>query len=208
MKLHNVHDASFRPYGRVVTGIDCAQPLDALDRLPAPADSVIYVPAEPTLESLPAFDAFRDTLFGGMPTQLGYCNGTNHLLNAVEYHRDSEFNLAGTDMILIVGRQQDIDPNGYTYDTSNMEAFLCPKGTLVEFYGTTLHYAPASAGESAFRCMVALPRGTNEPLPRARGRAGEDMLLTHVNKWLIAHPDSGMSTDQAHIGLTGENLRV
>lgn len=208
MNIQNVHDASFRPYGRVVAGIDCAQLLDALDTLPAPGDGVVYVPAEATLESLPAFKQFQDVLFGGMPTQLGYCNGTNHQLNAVEYHRDSEFNLAGTDMILLLGRQQDIDPDGYSYDTAKMEAFLCPRGTLIEFYGTTLHYAPASVGDGVFRCVVALPRGTNEPLPRARGASGEDMLLTHVNKWLIAHADSGMNADQAHIGLTGENLRV
>lgn len=206
LKIQNVHDAGFRPYGHVVSGVDCTAMQAVMEKLPTPTNSVTYVPAEDTLESLPVFDVFQKELYGGMPTQLGYCNGTNHVLNAVEYHRDSEFNYAATDMILVVGKQQDIDPQNFSYDTAKMEAFLCPKGTLVEFYATTLHYAPMSSGDMQFRCMVALPRGTNSPLPRPRGTSGEDMLLTHINKWLIGHPESGMTEAQAHLGLIGENL--
>mgnify|MGYP002228031304 CR=1 FL=1 len=66
-----------------------------------------------------------DSLYGGMPIQIGYCNGHNHLLNAVEYHRDSEINIAVTDLILILGKEQDITED-HTYDSSKMEAFLIP----------------------------------------------------------------------------------
>lgn len=49
-------------------------------------------------------------------------------MNAVEYHRDSEVNVALTDLILILGKEQDIEADG-TYQTEKMEAFLVPAGT-------------------------------------------------------------------------------
>ena len=82
-----------------------------------------------------------------MPIQVGYCNGSNYLLNAVEYHRDSEVNVALTDLILILGKEQDIEADG-TYQTEKMEAFLVPAGTVVEVYATTLHYAPCNVNEN------------------------------------------------------------
>ena len=94
-----------------------------------------------------------------MPIQVGYCNGSNYLLNAVEYHRDSEVNVALTDLILILGKEQDIEADG-TYQTEKMEAFLVPAGTVVEVYATTLHYAPCSVGDGRFRVTVVLPKGT------------------------------------------------
>ena len=58
-----------------------------------------------------------------MPVQIGYCNGHNSKLNAVEYHRSSEINVAATDAILILGLLADVAED-FTYDTSKMEAFL------------------------------------------------------------------------------------
>ena len=96
--------------------------------------------------------------YGELPIQIGYCNGHNTKLNAVEYHRNSEINIAVTDLILIIGKQQDIEAD-YTYDTSLMEAFLVPAGTVIEVYGTTLHYAPCHVEDGGFRCVVVLPKG-------------------------------------------------
>ena len=112
-------------------------------------------------------------------------------------------------MILLVGRQQDITKD-FKYDTAKMQAFYVKKGTLVEMYATTLHYAPISAGENeTFRCAVVLPKGTNEALPaRGKAKTKEDALLTNVNKWLIAHPESGLGETGAFVGLEGENIRI
>ncbi|HIU33238.1 MAG TPA: DUF4867 family protein [Candidatus Pullichristensenella excrementigallinarum] len=206
MKILSVNDPAFRPYGRVVEGFDTAELEKAMLETPQP-DSVLYEASVPALEALPIFAEFRDKLYGGMPIQVGFCNGDNHKLNCVEYHRDSEFNLACTDMIVLVGRQQDIKPDSFRYDTGKIEAFLVPKGTLIEFYATTLHYAPVSA-TGKFRCVVVLPRGTNAPLPFAKVSEGEARLLTHQNKWLIAHPEADEAKDGAHVGLVGENITL
>ena len=93
------------------------------------------------MEALPAAKELENGIYGQMPIQIGCCNGHNKKLNAVEYHRDSEVDIAVDDLILILGKQQDIEED-HTYDTSRMEAFLVPAGTAVEVYATTLHYAP------------------------------------------------------------------
>ncbi len=139
------------------------------------------------------------------PFQVGYCNGINYKLNAVEYHKSSEVNVAATDAVLILGMQQDITEE-FTYDTAKMEAFLVPAGTAVEIYATTLHYAPCSVGGNQFKVGIVLPVGTNCPLTQEHDR-WEDKLITAKNKWLIGHEEGGLDAG-AHIGLVGKNLDV
>jgi len=208
MKIQNVHDAAFRKYGKVIENVDCTALIAEMAKTEAPEDAVVYVPSVPELEALPVFADMRDRVYGGMPVQIGYCNGMNHKLNALEYHRDSEINVACTDLILLIGSEQDIEPGTYQYDTSKIEAFLVPAGTMIEVYGTTLHYAPCSVNGGVFRCVVVLPRGTNEPLAEKPAADGEDALLFAVNKWLIAHPESGLEADGAFMGLVGENISL
>ncbi len=210
MIIRNVTSRAFKPYGRVIKGLYLRSLQDAMEKTECPKDAVVYYPSVKELEEQKIFKQLSEEVYGGMPIQIGFCNGHNHLLNAVEYHMDSELNYAATDMILLVGKRQDIGKD-LTYDTSKMQAFLVRKGTLVEVYGTTLHYAPISASEDAvFRVAVVLPRGTNEPLPEKRGKAHtkDDRLLTHVNKWLVAHPESGLDKTGAFVGLKGENIRL
>lgn len=202
--VQEITSSSFRKYGRVLTGIDWEPLLQKMGSTPLP-DDVVYVPSVKELEALPVQKKLQDSVFGGLPIQIGYCNGNNHILNAIEYHRTSEINVAEKDLILMLGMQQDIDPETYAYDTSKIEYFRLPAGTAVELYATTLHYAPISDG-GKFRCVVVLPKGTNEQLTFSAQKQGEDALLFAQNKWLIAHPESGLDKDGAFIGLTGENL--
>lgn len=208
MKIFSVSDSEFRPYGRIVRGFDCAQLIRELRKTPAPEDGTVYVASDPELEKLPVFASLRDREFGGMPIEIGYCNGVNHKLNAVEYHRSSEVNIAADDLILLLGRLQDVDADTCVYDTSRIEAFLVPAGTVVEMYATTLHFAPCSAGAGRFHNAVVLPRGTNLPLTSAPKKENEDQLLFAVNKWLIAHPESGLDKSGAFVGLTGKNITL
>ena len=124
MKILSVNDPSFRKYGKVIKGIDFSNIIKEMGNTPLPED-VVYVPSVSELEACPEAKAVAESLYGGMPIQIGYCNGNNTLLNAVEYHKDSEINIAVTDAILIWGSEQDITDD-LTYDTSKMEAFLIP----------------------------------------------------------------------------------
>ena len=189
MEIKKVTDPAFRKYGKVVENIDFSGLIRALtEKTPLPAD-VVYEPSAEVLEAEPVFETVQKKAYGEMPVQIGYCNGHNHKLNALEYHRSSEINVAATDAILLVGHQQDITPE-FTYDTALVEAFLLPKGTAVEVYATTLHYAPCSVGEQGFQVGIILPRGTNYPLEMTH-EGWEDRLLAATNKWLIGRSARG-----------------
>ena len=110
-----------------------------------------------------------------------------------------------TDAILLLGRQQDI-AGDFTYDTSLVEAFLVPKGTAVEMYATTLHYAPCGVNGAGFQVAIVLPKGTNLDLQEGHA-GGEDGHLTAKNKWLLGHPEGGLP-EGSPMGLVGENLNV
>ena len=203
MKLLSVNSPEFAAYGKVLSGLELAPLLEALAKTPVPED-VVYVASAPELEATASMDALQTVAFGELPIQVGYCNGHNHLLNAVEYHRCSELNIAATDAILLLGRQQDIAAD-FTYETAKMEAFLLPAGTGVEIYGTTLHYAPCGVEGKGFQVAIVLPRGTNGALTKAHGGDGEDKLLAANNKWLIGHAEGGLPAG-SFIGLVGDNL--
>jgi len=202
--IQKVTDPSFSRYGKVVEGYDLADLLEAMKETPVPED-VVYVGSVESLEKTAAAKAFADCFFGGMPIQLGYCNGHNSLLNALEYHRNSEVNVAVTDLIVLVGMLQDVKAD-FTYDTSLVEAFLAPAGTVFQMYETTLHYAPCGVNGNGFQDVIVLPKGTNEECEPDPNAVGEDKLRTHVNKWLIAHEDAKIAG--AFNGLVGENISV
>ncbi|WP_334195906.1 DUF4867 family protein [Muricomes intestini] len=204
MEIQKVTDSSFGKYGKVLEEYSVSRILREMEHTPLP-EKVIYMPAVEELEALPEAEAFKKRAFGGLPIQIGYCNGDNDKLNALEYHRSSEINIAVTNMILLLGAQQDVQPD-YTYDTSLVEAFLVPAGTVVEMYATTLHYAPCTAQPGGFRCVVILPADTNTELTFVPGENGEDRLIAAKNKWLIAHREAGI--EGAFCGLKGENISL
>lgn len=208
MHIYSVLDPEFKPYGQVVTGLDHAvqEILNTLKYTPLP-EGVGCVPEEPRLQELPAMVEISEHCFGGMPVQLGWCNGHNTLLNCLEYHRDSEFNLGTHDFILLLARQEEIE-NGLL-DTAKVKAFKVPAGVLVEVYATTLHYAPCHCNAATgFRVLVALPQGTNTDRPVMENKTTEDTFLTARNKWLLAHPESNEAKGGAKVGLTGENIDI
>lgn len=210
MTIQSVHDDSFKAYGRVIAGVDVSGLVEAMQETEAPEDAVVYYPSIDALEKLPVAKAVKNSFFGELDMQMGYCNGTNNKMNAVEYHRCSEFGVAASDLILLLGKQQDVevseDGGNFSYDSVKAEAFLVPKGTVYEMYATTLHYAPCSVEGKPFRNVVILPKGTNEDLTEERGSLPEDKLLTAKNKWLIAHEEAGIAG--AYIGIKGENITV
>ena len=204
MKIQKVTDPAFRKYGKVLEGYNFSALLKEMKHTPVPED-VVYVPSVEELETLEVEKDLRNRAFGGLPVEIGYCNGHNKKLNAVEYHRNSEINVAVTDLVLLIGHQQDIEPD-HTYDTSKIEAFLVPAGTGIEVYATTLHYAPCHVNEGGFQCVVVLPKGTNTELTFPTEKTGEDSLMTAKNKWLIAHEDAKI--EGAFNGLKGENITI
>ena len=208
MKILSVTDPAFAPYGKVLDGYDTKELLRTLEAATPLPEGVEYVPSQPELESLPLTAQLSSNAYGGMPIQMGWCNGHNTKLNCLEYHRDSELNCGTEDFILLLARMDDIAPDG-TLDTGLVKAFRVPAGVLVEVYATTLHYAPCSATKGAgFRVLVALPKGTNGPRPDIQVLNREDSMLWACNKWLLAHPESSEAAQGAPAVLRGENIDI
>lgn len=206
MQIKSITDEAFKKYGRVLK-LEVPDLMDRLAKTPV-TDGVEYVASAPELEVCAEHDILQNSVYGGQPIQIGYCNGTNHTLNAVEYHRDSEIDIALDGAVLLLGSEQDVEED-FTYDTAKMEAFEAPAGAVVELYATTLHYAPINAaGKDHFRVVIVLPKGTNTEPPVLTGATPEDRLMTARNKWLIAHEESGLGADGAFLGLKGENLTI
>ncbi len=208
MKLYTVTDPLFREYGAVVEGYDTGELLSVLEeKTPQSETGTEYVPEDAALMTLPIAREFRERAYGGMPVQLGWCNGYNTRLNALEYHRDSEFNVGTEDFILLLAKRSDIEDG--VLDTAKVKAFLCPKGVLVEIYSTTLHYAPCStAPGKGFRVCVVLPKGTNLEKPEIEVKSYEDSLLFASNKWLLVHSESSEASLGAVVALKGINIDV
>ncbi|MBW9152699.1 DUF4867 family protein [Clostridium estertheticum] len=206
MIIKKITDSEFKKYGHILENYNCSKLIEKMKTTPLPND-VLYEPSIKELEDLEIAQDLKIREFGELPIQVGYCNGNNYLLNAVEYHRSSEINVAVTDFILLLGCIQDVEKD-YSYDTSNIEAFLVPAGTIIEVYATTLHYAPCNANENGFKCVVVLPRDTNLPLENKINKSGEDVLLFARNKWLIGHKDTDLGTQGAFIGLKGKNISI
>ena len=208
MKIDSVLDAGFRPYGQVVTGMEetAAQILSVLKDAPQP-EGVDYVAEYAPLQELPAMVEVSEHLYGGMPVQLGWCNGHNTKLNCLEYHRDSEYNLGTEDFILLLAKRDEIEDG--VLDTAKVKAFKVPAGMLVEVFATTLHYAPCHCDAAkGFRVLVALPQGTNTERAVMTAKIPEDEYMTARNKWLLAHPESNEAKGGAKIGLSGENIDI
>ena len=209
MTIYPVTAPEFAPYGRVITGYEteCEAVVAALSASTPLPEGTDYLAEDPALQNLPESAVLGASLFGGMPFQMGWCNGHNTKLNCLEYHRDSEFNLGTRDFILLLAKQDEIVDG--TLDTGKVKAFRVPAGTLVEVYATTLHYAPCHTDpDKGFRVLVALPAGTNTAKPDIAPKTGEDAWLWACNKWLLAHPDSAEAAQGAAAVLDGENIDI
>ena len=207
MKIYSVKDPELAAYGAILEGYDTGALLETLERVTPVPEGTDYVPEQAELMALPIAKEFADRAYGGMPIEIGWCNGHNTKLNCLEYHRDSEVNLGVQDFILLLGLRQDIRDG--VLDTATVKAFRCPAGTMIEVYATALHYAPceAKAGQG-FQVLVALPKGTNTEKPNIQPKNMEDTWMTARNKWLLAHAESSEAAGGAYVGLTGENIDI
>lgn len=205
LHVQSVDSEAFRTYGKVLSDFPYEQMAEVMKQTEIPEQGNQYDPSKEELEaeSLKAF--VENSYYGGMPVQIGYCNGKNSALGGLEFHKGSEINVAITDFVLLLGHTNDI--TNHTYDVKNIKAFYVPEGTAIEMFQTTLHLAPCKVSDEGFKCTVILPEGTNTPLEDAQ--KGQDPLLFMKNKWLLAHPEhERFMSLGAHKGIVGENITI
>jgi len=208
ISFYHVNETAFAPYGKVINNYNFEELDPYMNQQDIPKEGNVYVPSVTEMEETVIKEQIQSNFYGQLPIQIGYCNGVNSTLNGLEYHKCSEINYALTDIVLLLGKLQSIKNN--QYDASDIEAFFIPKGTAVELYATTLHFAPCKISDKGFKVVVVLPEGTNQPLKKEIvKRTEEDSLLFMTNKWLLAHPDRELLISRgAYPGIKGENIQI
>ena len=203
LPFYAVDSEAFLPFGRVLTHLDTTEICAAAKEFTIPDSGSLYRPSVEAFESLPIAAQIENTCFGTLPTQLGYCWGHSNYLNAAEWHKASEVNVAVTPLVLLLAHVWDIRDG--KIDAAKFKAFYLPAGTAVEVYATSLHFCPCEVQESGFGCVVALPEGTNTDLTIAVN----DPLLFRKNKWIIAHEENAALIARGVVaGITGENYKI
>ncbi len=211
--VYSIMDERFKTYGNVIKGYDLDGIISIMKETFIPDSGNIYVASVPSLEILAIKDIIQSVFYGGMPIQIGFCNGRNTTYNGFEYHKGSEINIAVTDMMLVLSHTWCIKDN--TITSEDAEVFFVPKGTIIELFQTTLHLSPCRVTDEGFKAVVILPKGTNTPLTeeekeiRNNSKDPEARLLLQKNKWVLAHPDRKPLIDQgAWPGFKGENKEL
>jgi len=186
MEIKSVNSKEFSLYGCIIEG-DFSELLAALAKTPCPEKSITYKASEEMLESTSDYKKIK-ILFGGLDCQAGYCNGYNPTgTGMTEYHIGSEFIAVEGDTLLDVSHRREIE-NGVVY-ASKFEAFRVKAGQAVMLYETTLHHAPRSDGDTCFRTVVGLLRGTNVGKPENIVISDNGVKMTDTNKWLLPITD-------------------
>ena len=223
--VYLVFDDKFKEFGQVHSGYDVSELVSYMeDSTEIPTEGNKYVASVEAMELTHIAATIQRVIYGGMPIQIGYCNGRNSTYNGFEYHKCSELNIAVTDMMLVLGHSYDIDNCHYNNDDATV--FFVPKGTMIEMYQTTLHLSPLKVCDEGFKAVVVLAEGTNTPLS-PKEKKERDKIITHLanrnadeqdvetelllarNKWVIAHPDRWQLTDQgAYPGIIGDNKEL
>ena len=225
VKIYSVFDEEFRGFGRVHAGYDLEELTSYMEeKTVIPDEGNMYIPSEEPMELTHAARTIKSVIFGGMPIQIGFCNGRNSTYNGFEYHKCSEINIAVTDMMLVLGHLTDVSHCHFNNDDATV--FFVPKGTMIEMFQTTLHLSPLKVCDEGYKAIVILAEGTNTPLsPKEKrerdsivtnlaNRNEEDKdietaLLLARNKWVIAHPEREQLIDQgAYPGIIGENKEL
>ena len=100
IKIYRTSDKEFIPYGKVIKDVDSAPFIEAAKKAEKVENGSMYIPTFAPFEELKESKEIGIKYFGEMPTQMGYCYGYSNKLNAVEWHKSSEINVAVTPLIL------------------------------------------------------------------------------------------------------------
>jgi len=208
-QIRSLDDPLFKSFGKVLNIQDFSSLIHYMKSYTVMPDSANnYIAHDADFEkSISNQDVFHD-VFGDMPLQFGYVNGFNSKLNALEYHKSSEINVAITPLVLMLGLQKDII--NQTYDYKNVAVFYIPENTAIEIYPSVLHFSPFRVQDQGFKCAVILPYGTNMNFVKPKlSNHEENLYLFKTNKWLFAHQENQrMIQLGAYQGLIGSNYEI
>jgi len=202
INIYSVHDAEFKKYGIVYAAYN-SEIVSACKKIPLPEVGSTYQLSVKELESLESSKLLKEAAFGGCEAQIGLCMGYNSEMNALEFHKSSEFNIAVTPLLIFLGLEYEMEEN--RYDSSKIKAFYVESETMIELFGTTMHFCPCQVSDEGFSNIVVLPKDTNAPIDKL----SNDELLFKKNKWLLCHENNdNLIKIGVYPGIYGENYKI
>lgn len=202
LEIESVFSESFTQFGRVLD-YDSKDLLKRLKRrTQMPIDGNHYVAHEEALECS-VTKQVKENVFGGDDMQVGYVNGYNSLLNALEYHQSKEVIVSAMPIVLILA-DAEAGKNG-EIKTEELKMFYVPEGTMCELNPYIWHASPCKLTNKGFKVVVMLPDKTNTEFVKDEN----DPMLFKTNKWLLAHKTHERFIKLgAKEGLKGENIKI
>ena len=202
LHIYTIHDPEFIPYGTPILDVDTSEIVEAGTKILLGGGGG-YKASVAEFEALNIHNVIRDRFFGQMPTQTGFVWGKNNKMNALEWHKNSEVNIAIDDIVLLLGKLDEIEDGMYHSD--KVKAFYLKAGEMAEVYATSLHFTPCTVKKSGMGAVVGLPLGTNTQLERP----SSDRFLTNKNKWLICHHENdAMKAKGIEGNIFGRNIEI
>lgn len=207
-EIKNISESNFEKYGKILDSKLFIESIQYLKTLNVPEFGNKYIAHDKEFLGNLSNTKMYDDIFGYSQLQFGYVNGNNEYLNALEYHKSSEINVAATDFVLFIGDYKDIQNN--QYDSSKLEVFYVPENTVIEMNPGVLHFSPCKVTDKGFKCGVILPYGTNQEFVSSKyDLPSENHLLFKTNKWLLAHfENENLIAKNAYPGLLGVNYKI
>ncbi|WP_201306862.1 DUF4867 family protein [Companilactobacillus farciminis] len=207
-KILSIDDPDFKKYGKVYTKYDISEVKDYMDKnIKISSPSNFYTPSNKDLEKIPAIQEMGKDIYAFMPIEAGECTGQSTNFSAIEYHQGSETNIMLTDVIMVLGQRSTLDTKGEYSPSEDGQIFFVPAGTVVEFYSTTLHYAPIKVHDSGFSIIVILIKGSNEELPA--DFKSDNKRIVKQNKFQLVDPSrKDKIAIGVEVGLTGKLIEM
>ncbi|NGP45708.1 DUF4867 family protein [Bacillaceae bacterium SIJ1] len=204
--IHAVTSEEFAPFGEVLSDFPVQMCRDWLSSLKIPDQGNLYVASVEEWEEGLGKTMLEDQYFGGMPIQIGYCNGRNETVNGLEYHQGDELMFVERDCVLYVMDRRAWDPE-QSIQADQLSFFYLPADTAVRLYSTTMHLSPCTVLSSGYKTLIVLLAGTNTPLSQSHRYS--DPFLFQKNKWLVAHEDHDVWINAGvPVGIRGPKLRI
>lgn len=207
-KILSIDDPDFKKYGKVYTKYDISEVKDYMDKnVKISSPSNFYTPSNKDLEKIPAIQEMGKDIYAFMPIEAGECTGQSTNFSAIEYHQGSETNIMLTDVIMVLGQRSTLDTKGEYSPSEDGQIFFVPAGTVVEFYSTTLHYAPIKVHDSGFSIIVILIKASNEELPA--DFKSDNKRIVKQNKFQLVDPSrKDKIAIGVEVGLTGKLIEM
>ena len=206
LNIISVNDSSFEKYGKILN-LNCEKDLikKMEEDTEIPQTGNVYVPYVRNWENKNIINELSQ--YYEEKIELGYCNGQNVMLNALEWHNCNEIDVFATDALLFLAKTQDLE--NYQLNSNQIKAFFVEKGTSVLLYNDTLHFSPCKTEKTGFKTMIILSDQTNTDLEENTTKPENylDSLLLKKNKYIICHKEAENLTKQGvKANIIGENF--